>query len=1024
MNVKTTPKSILSDRPSLWELAGQVSERRPIPASDPRPHGYYRGGPALRLHNQMLKVSLWGPPQALTWSLNKTDVWDRRYFPEKPLPLSKISAGVKTGDWPERYYKSCGAYDFPCPKPVGQVIIQCTDLAGAKRPEAKIKCADAQVEVRLKKAAARASIKSLTMMTRNLLIIEGNYRGIKNPVSIRLYRHCDVLKTGESHFESGTPIPIPDYDYTKDTGNGPLAPPTAGQEGKFFWLRQQMPAERTFPDGFEYVLMARVLGAPYGVATIEGETGLGTPPFLDDSFSGECYPPRYEPLRAALGATATATLTGAPKTKFSVLVTVVTTAESADPFAEARRRLRQAEHKGIAGLKAENRQWWQKFYQLREDGRIIYPDKARNQEVVRETFRSWPCFHTSGTCPDPFKFECDSAYAYMEQDWSPWHGDNHFNEAEYGSAFVQSRIDRLDMWLRIGEFLLPLARKNAADIYGCRGAAYALCYVPIKSEDIYHGSEVWEQSMEMTAQLAKMFWQRYQFTGDREFLQKRAYPILQAGARFYADYLTEGKDGLFHVIPTVSAEHWGLTKDFERNHDSISALSLIKYHLRAAGEAARILGADEKERARWLSMADRLAPYPIYDTRWLMHDRAAGGSTQPLTPCYTAEGPIFVDVRGAPPIKYNCPPPLYPATLGDDINLDSEPVALATMLRTIRKISCWPDRVKRARIVLAMDEGCDPEQLLNCRSGRIRIFPAAPKGLDVAFQRFLAIGAFEVTAERKKDMVVYLAIRSRSGNPCHLVNPWPGADISITDTADGRTVDYETVRMRDDGIRFGTKAGHTYIVHACERKCRPLDICRQANMGFADRRPVPRNRGGIFGEKRNLVNFPLGRKKFCNALFRIITPAQNAGRGCVVLKGRSRPDFPEKALGIEVKRKIKRLYFLHTASYCGQGTGVVYRIRLNYADRSNTDLEVKEGETIWDWYYNMKPGEVYPPQTPQAKAAWIGKVCEWNEPTKEAAAIVFCAWLTNPHPERKVMTLDLISGDSRAVPAIFGITAE
>ena len=43
-----------------------------------------------------------------------------------------------------------------------------------------------------------------------------------------------------------------EYDYAQDRlDNGPLPPPEAGTDGRFFWIRQSFHAEKTFPGGFE-----------------------------------------------------------------------------------------------------------------------------------------------------------------------------------------------------------------------------------------------------------------------------------------------------------------------------------------------------------------------------------------------------------------------------------------------------------------------------------------------------------------------------------------------------------------------------------------------------------------------------------------------------------------------------------------------------------------------------------------------------------------------------------------------------
>ena len=85
-------------------------------------------------------------------------------------------------------------------------------------------------------------------------------------------------------------------------------------------------------------------------------------------------------------------------------------------------------------------------------------------------------------------------------------------------------------------------------------------------------------------------------------------------AIFYSQYATLGEDGFYHVIPTVSAEHWAWTKNFERNRDTTSALCLFKWLLNTTADASELLGRDADLRDRWRDVASKMAPYPTYDT--------------------------------------------------------------------------------------------------------------------------------------------------------------------------------------------------------------------------------------------------------------------------------------------------------------------------------------------------------------------------------------------------------------------------
>ena len=596
------------------------------------------------------------------------------------------------------------------------------------------------------------------------------------------------------------PQPTPGYDYSRDEPwNGPLDPPTAHCDGRLFWIEQALPGSETLPDGFRYVLMClAVQGATAGpVELTEGEVDLGTPPrFSAEAHGGEADQERdelpfhvilpwYEPIRTATGSAATTTLIG---DEIAILSTIVTSIDATDPVAAAQACLLQAENDGCEALVAENEEWWRAHYERREAGRIYHASADRNRAEVEATFGSWTSHHTGGTCPDVSRWEGDAGYAYMEQDWAPWHADNHFNEAEYTATFVRNQIDRLQMWYDIGEYVLPLARVNAREVYGCSGGMCALIHLPVRSRTVVHSNVVWEQGMEMMAQLARLFWLRYDFTGDREFLETQAYPVLRDGAEFYADYLTPDQDGVYHVAPTVSQEHWGLTRDFSHNRDSIAALCMVKWHLETSARSAQILAVDGDRAAQWRRLAGSLAAYPTFETE---------------------EGPIFVDVPGVEPIEYNLVPVVYPAVMADEITLDSPPDLLEIMERTVGHASGW-GHLTTAETVICRAPGIGPENLLNCRSGVIHLFPAVEADIDIGFRGFLAKGAFLVSAEYVGGQVSPVLVQSLAGKDLLLADPWPGRRVVVDDVTSGRRLEAVLEEGRDSVLRIPTQKSHVY----------------------------------------------------------------------------------------------------------------------------------------------------------------------------------------------------------------------
>ena len=745
----------------------------------------YPTGPASsiqRFYNDDLEISFWRGPSPLVFNLAKNDVWDRRYFGDQKriVDIDAIREmcfggqippqnGPFPADSPQALYL---AYDYPCPKPVGQVIIRCPDLVGAEWSAGRAR--DGSLVTRSGKGETQASVSAFLCRRRNVFVIEGRYTQATQPVQVELYRHQDTTPqgtsvTGIAHYGGDT-----QYDYTQDVDNGPLPHPESGHDGRFFWIRQRFPADKTFPDGFESVLMGQVEGARAVLrADAEADGGVKAVIHPLDDAGLRTLPGYKKELRVATerfnnadpGSRATATLQG-PDPSFSLLLAVVTTRDANDPVAAAKRLLTQARREGSESLRLRN---------------ITATDDA-----IREWRNSRVMHYNATSC------------SYL--DFTPWHGDYHFNEGYHTHEIVAGRADGLEQRLRMFEEMLPALKRNAREVYHCGGAAFSLVHYPIRSDRVVYSNFTWEWGIENTAFMLQPFWQVYQYTQDIEFLRERAYPMMVEGARFYADYAAKGDDGLYHVIPTVSQEHWGFTPEYKLNRDSVGALSFVKYHLKACIEASEVLGIDNEERANWRDIVENLAPYPTLET---------------------PEGPVFCDVRDAPQIlNYNITANLVNVLWAEDISLDSPPELLEIARRSYEALpdkehSMRPGYLSQIRLFLGMPEHVDlsPQGQVLSWPGRIHIYAGVPEGeaANDSFTGLLAIGGFEVSARRIGTDVCDVRVTSRAGRTCRVKTPWPGLEAKVMDFA-GRTVVPHT--MDGDTIVFDTDPGHEYALLA------------------------------------------------------------------------------------------------------------------------------------------------------------------------------------------------------------------
>jgi len=128
------------------------------------------------------------------------------------------------------------------------------------------------------------------------------------------------------------------------------------------------------------------------------------------------------------------------------------------------------------------------------------------------------------------------------------------------------------------------------------------------------GSPTWANWQMSGPWLCAHFWEHYRFTGDRNFLQTRAWPVMKGSAEFCLDWLIEDKDGRLTTCPSVSTENAFLTPQGKRAEVSAGCtmdIALIRELFHNCIEASRILNIEPEFRARLEKTRARLLPYQI-----------------------------------------------------------------------------------------------------------------------------------------------------------------------------------------------------------------------------------------------------------------------------------------------------------------------------------------------------------------------------------------------------------------------------
>src|SRR5215204_2162059 len=109
-------------------------------------------------------------------------------------------------------------------------------------------------------------------------------------------------------------------------------------------------------------------------------------------------------------------------------------------------------------------------------------------------------------------------------------------------------------------------------------------------------------------------WEHYLFTGDKKFLQSRAYPLMKGAAQFMLHWLLEDpKSGYLVTNPSTSPENTIKIKgkEYQLSMASTMDMSLIRELFTALIKATDILKIDNEFADKLIRAKDKLYPYHI-----------------------------------------------------------------------------------------------------------------------------------------------------------------------------------------------------------------------------------------------------------------------------------------------------------------------------------------------------------------------------------------------------------------------------
>lgn len=189
----------------------------------------------------------------------------------------------------------------------------------------------------------------------------------------------------------------------------------------------------------------------------------------------------------------------------------------------------------------------------------------------------------------------------------------------------------------------------------------------------------------------------------------------------------------------------------------------------------------------------------------------------------------------------------------------------------------------------------------------------------------------------------------------------------------------------------------------------PVDLSRHTN-GVLHTSWLPNEDPG-----NNLATLPTGQQEFGGVVFDVQGLIQLQGQ-CWVKRGYV---LPEKVAGMPVGRAFRRVHILHANSGFGDPPGTtVASLVLHYADGGQAELEIQHRVNVLDfWDYK---GQL--PSDTNTVIAWSG---ESPATVRRGLGVRLCrTTFENPHPRKRVETIDYVSAMAGSAPFLVALTVE
>jgi hypothetical protein len=297
------------------------------------------------------------------------------------------------------------------------------------------------------------------------------------------------------------------------------------------------------------------------------------------------------------------------------------------------------------------------------------------------------------------------------------------------------------------------------------------------------------------SRIANLFYQRYQFTQDKDWLRDKAYPLIKGSAEFYRYFpnFKKGDDGKYHIHHVNSGESaWN-------SSDTSNEMSAMRMIFPLAIHVSEILDVDADMRPVWQEIIDNL-PGGGDGSR-----RGGGRDGRRVYGSFVYGGPGAIEPIGPEPeLKSR-----FLGFNGLGSFIDSKGIGGAQIFRNRMRLREGPGAIDAEHIgglCMGIHQTMlesSPASITNDEP--IRIFNDWPGDWDAAFS-LLARGGFVISSARQGGRIPLVEIQSQLGGRCLLANPWGTGDVTFH--RNGKKAE----DLAGETLTFLTQKGETIVV--------------------------------------------------------------------------------------------------------------------------------------------------------------------------------------------------------------------